>query len=401
MASSNRWLSAIVFGLTVVAFQNCGDSLVMTDLSSQQLTDSSLSGATPTAPSPTITPTPSPTPVPKLLNQWTIGSSVGAPSNRVFNTSVWSGTEMIIWGGLVNFLPVNTGARYNPSLDTWTPISITGAPTSRVHHGAAFAAGKMIVFGGCGSPCSGSSGLGSGGIYDPGTNTWTVMSAVGAPSPRLKVFMESTGQEVVVWGGAGTDGLKSDGAIFNPTTNTWRPMSSFNAPSARNTSEGDGDHLVYADGKLFLYGGNVGFEDVTAGGGIYDLATDTWTLMPAVNSPSPREAPLVGKVGNSIYVLLGEGRSDGFRLDLASMVWTELTMTNPPQIREGLDYVFTGREFVALNVGQSIFDPVTGNWTAVSQVNAPTSGIRAGNATAVLAGSSVIYWAQGSPYILR
>ena len=37
-------------------------------------------------------------------------------------TAVWTGTEMIVWGGK------DSGSRYNPATDTWTPTSTINAP---------------------------------------------------------------------------------------------------------------------------------------------------------------------------------------------------------------------------------------------------------------------------------
>jgi hypothetical protein len=79
---------------------------------------------------------------------WTATSTINAPSARVGHTAVWTGSEMIVWGGLdnnENFL--NTGGRYNPSTDSWTATSTTNAPTGRQDHAAAWTGTEMIVWG--------------------------------------------------------------------------------------------------------------------------------------------------------------------------------------------------------------------------------------------------------------
>ena len=63
---------------------------------------------------------------------------------------------MILWGGNEDYTPnvfelllrVNTGGRYNPNTDTWTPTSTTGAPTARDLHSAVWTGTTMIVWGG-------------------------------------------------------------------------------------------------------------------------------------------------------------------------------------------------------------------------------------------------------------
>jgi hypothetical protein len=47
-------------------------------------------------------------------NSWTAATTTtNAPFSREFHAAVWTGTEMIVWGGLdSNFSHVNTGGRY-------------------------------------------------------------------------------------------------------------------------------------------------------------------------------------------------------------------------------------------------------------------------------------------------
>jgi hypothetical protein len=60
---------------------------------------------------------------------WTATSTTNAPSARAGQTAVWTGSEMIVWGGGACCPTyVNTGGRYNPSTDSWTATSTTNAP---------------------------------------------------------------------------------------------------------------------------------------------------------------------------------------------------------------------------------------------------------------------------------
>jgi hypothetical protein len=94
------------------------------------------------------------------------------PEGVYGSKAVWTGTEMIIWGGSSTAGGgVNTGARYNPATDSWTTISATDAPYRRNSHTAVWTGTEMIVWGGCsttGHVC----GLNSGGRYNPLTDTW-------------------------------------------------------------------------------------------------------------------------------------------------------------------------------------------------------------------------------------
>ena len=54
---------------------------------------------------------------------------------------------MIVWGGTGGSF-LNTGGRYNPITDGWTATSATGAPTGRGLHTAVWTGSEMIVWGG-------------------------------------------------------------------------------------------------------------------------------------------------------------------------------------------------------------------------------------------------------------
>ena len=105
---------------------------------------------------------------------WQALSNVGAPSARALNSApVWTGSEMIIWGGNNDTGrgtggDLNTGARYNPAANSWTAISTTGAPTARSTHAAVWTGSELIVWGGYGGGV-----LNTGARYNPTSNTWT------------------------------------------------------------------------------------------------------------------------------------------------------------------------------------------------------------------------------------
>src|SRR4029077_9391068 len=69
-------------------------------------------------------------------DMWTATSTINAPSRRNVHTAVWTGSEMIVWGGIGNSVGLDTGGKYNPSTDTWTATSTTNAPAGRYSHTA-------------------------------------------------------------------------------------------------------------------------------------------------------------------------------------------------------------------------------------------------------------------------
>ena len=69
---------------------------------------------------------------------------------------------MIVWGGMGNDDVIGTGARYEPAGDTWSPISVeANTPSARGRHAAVWTGSEMIVWGGEGY----GSYLASGGGY--------------------------------------------------------------------------------------------------------------------------------------------------------------------------------------------------------------------------------------------
>src|SRR5207244_4042540 len=56
--------------------------------------------------------------------------------------------EMIVWGG---YRGGNSGGRYNPSANTWIGTSTNGAPAARSSHTAVWTGSEMIVWGGDGA----------------------------------------------------------------------------------------------------------------------------------------------------------------------------------------------------------------------------------------------------------
>jgi hypothetical protein len=124
---------------------------------------------------------------------------------------VWndSDSEMIIC--FPTYL--NTGGRYNPSTDSWTATSITNAPAARFHHPAVWTGSEMIVWGGDNGPTS----FNTGGRYNPSSDSWTATSTTNAPSGRSShpvlpaVWTES---EMIVWGGVNDSGPLNTGGRY-------------------------------------------------------------------------------------------------------------------------------------------------------------------------------------------
>ena len=133
-------------------------------------------------------------------NSWTATTTTNAPTARYLHTAVWTGSEMIVWGGF-RFDDLNTGGRYNPGTDSWTPTRITNAPSGRGSHTAVWTGNQMIVWGGDTRTAIFSYGLNTGGRYNPIPDSWIATSTTNAPTARADHTAVWTGSEMIIWGG--------------------------------------------------------------------------------------------------------------------------------------------------------------------------------------------------------
>lgn len=96
-------------------------------------------------------------------------TSANAPQARMFHTAVWTGEEMIVWGGKYTsggeWIELDDGAHYNPSTDKWTTMDNTGAPSPRYMHSAVWTGNEMIVWGGMKKDSGIDSWFDDGGVY--------------------------------------------------------------------------------------------------------------------------------------------------------------------------------------------------------------------------------------------
>jgi hypothetical protein len=108
---------------------------------------------------------------------------------------------MIVWGG-VHYPTseyLNDGARFEPATGRWTPISTRGAPEKRSHHLAAWTGTEMVVWGGVTSEC-----LNNGGRYNLAADRWLPLTMEQAPAPRYMMRPDSaiwTGDALLFFGG--------------------------------------------------------------------------------------------------------------------------------------------------------------------------------------------------------
>jgi len=323
-------------------------------------------------------------------DSWVSTSVAGAPSERSEQSSVWTGSEMIIWGGNNGDYPI-LGGRYNPSTDSWTPTSTNGAPIGRIRHVTVWTGSEMIVWGGE----NGGYPTNTGGRYDPLTDTWTATPTAGAPSAREELAAVWTGSEMIVWGGFNFSGCQDTGGKYDPFTDTWTAISQTKVPAERCNHK-----AVWTGTEMIVWGGS-GQGGSLDTGGRYDPSTDSWTATSQTNAPTARYRFTAVWTGTDMIVWSGMGESGysstGGRYNPTTDTWTPTSTVNAPTGREFHTAVWTGTEMIVwggCGAGGSPttggrYDPSTDTWTDLSQSNAPTGRFFH---TAVWTGREMIVW---------
>jgi N-acetylneuraminic acid mutarotase len=228
-------------------------------------------------------------------DSWTATNTVNAPTARISHTAVWTGSEMIVWAGsgCGNNCRWNTGGRYNPATDSWIATSTTNAPSARWDHKALWTGSEMIVWGGTDQ----TNYLHTGGRYHPATDSWTPTGLVNVPPGRIAYTAVWTGTEMIVWGGVDEFfNVTNTGGRYNPSTDSWIGTVSGSGPSAR------ADHsAVWTGSEVVIWGG---YSQTTYfnNGGRYNPGTDSWTLTTTANAPFARGYHTAVWTGNEMIV---------------------------------------------------------------------------------------------------
>jgi N-acetylneuraminic acid mutarotase len=282
---------------------------------------------------------------------WTATSDTNMLTGRIYHTAVWTGSEMIVWGGFVQFETMNDGSRYNPATDSWTATRMINAPSERCLHTAVWTGSEMVIWGGSGVLLG--EELNTGGRYNPSTDSWIATSVTNAPAARYFHTGVWSGKEMIVWGGysGGINGNQlNTGGKYNPETDSWTSTSTTNAPSARQ------EHTaIWTEGEMIVWGGylfdnNSHFLNT---GGRYNPTTDGWTGTSTADAPTGRRDHTAVWTGRNMIVWGGQAEN-----------------------------------FVALNTG-GLYDPATNNWTATSTTDAPTPRY---SHTAVWSDNEMVIW---------
>jgi N-acetylneuraminic acid mutarotase len=292
-----------------------------------------------------------------VINAWTALSVTNTPAARTDHTAVWTGTEMLVWGGY-NGQALSSGGRFNPALNSWSAMTTNGAPTARRAHTAVWTGDKMIVWGGYIKEGHQNTFLATGGGYVPSQDRWTQISTNSVPVARAGHTAIWTGTEMLVWGGYFESGSNKPPVInylrsgasyrpdldFGPLSQPWLPLPTKGAPLSARCAH----TALWTGTEMIVWGGSDRAPLNT--GARYLPSSGTWTALTTTDAPAARYDHTA--VWTGIHMLIWGGRAGatelntGARYHPASGRWWPITTASAPGARYDHSAVWTGTEML-------------------------------------------------------
>ncbi len=286
-------------------------------------------------------------------DRWRPLATLNAPAPRTDHTAIWTGSRMIVWGGFDAIGPRADGHSYDPLGDRWVRVADTGAPIPRNAHTAVWTGSQMIVYGGQGVfappiPNAVDRVFADGGVYSPGTDAWSAI-ALGGPAVRDHTAIWN-GVRMIVWGGHNSNALTitpvNIGSRYNVFANTWLATTPNVAPSARTAHT-----AVWTGGEMLIWGGRSAFLTVLDTGSRYASLLDRWTTMNSAFAAPPRMAHTAVWTGTQMVVwggtdFAGTPLGSGGIYTPGADLWSALPATFTPTARTLHTAVWTGTEMI-------------------------------------------------------
>jgi hypothetical protein len=296
---------------------------------------------------------------------------------RVQATYVWTGSEVIAFGGKIvppgtpDGAQTPTGEAYDPATRTWRTIA--DAPfTPREALAATWTGTEMIVV--SGDATVPGYGFNLAAAYDPARDRWRKLPD--APVGDVDPAIVWTGTEVVIWG------TPDGGAVYDPCTNRWRTIAPM--PEGGPLGAVYGTAAVWTGTEVIVWAGSFSNNAPLREAAAYDPATDRWRVLPispvrGMFQPEPvwtgRELVAWGW-GN--VTPLGQRADFGAALDPRMPVWREMPtapLASPTDVGSPSPRLaWTGTHALAWTGGLDgneptllSYDPARETWTTLDQ----------------------------------
>jgi len=293
----------------------------------------------------------------------------GPLSARAGHVAVWTGREMIVWGGQteskrpLEWRPARDGAAYDPQLDSWRRIASAPIPGG-TRYSAIWSGTEMLVWGDGGREGD----VAVGAAYDPAADAWRVL-APGPLPPRAGHLTLWTGHEMLLWGGwltaAKRERYDGRGAAYDPAADSWRTLppaplpAGFDAMGAWTGAEA----IVMATSL-----GDPAGRPTQARAATYDPTTDEWRRLPRPPMAAWVSPPAVLLDGR-LFLLSTGGTVDGGGeyapyptggvYEVAGERWIGHAPAPRVPTRQSWPQMGLGREIVLNDLA---YDPASNSW---------------------------------------
>jgi len=217
---------------------------------------------------------------------------------------VWTGRDVLSWGGDCCGDAANAGASFDPATNTWRQLPVSPLAPSQGPQGAWDGHELVVLVSGLdpeGNPYPAS--LPRAAAYNPATRTWRPIAA--PPERRAGAVGVWDGEEILFIGGSAMRGGATTtkiGLAYDPVGNRWLRL--LPAPPF-----GYGLSAVRAGGRVLAWGG------VPAHGAEYVPAAGRWFALPRAPLRG-RQFPAVVWTGRALLVWGGFRANDGAELSL-------------------------------------------------------------------------------------
>lgn len=254
--------------------------------------------------------------------------------------SVWTGTEMLIWGGETPRGPLDDGAGYDPRSDSWrmlakSPLDARNAPAS------VWTGSEMLLWGGH------TQGVDhrDGAAFDPATNAWRSIDDAPIISAGRPIAVW-TGKEMIVLAGSNS----RHAAAYDPAADTWRTLPDLPAQLQAPTPV-----AVWTGSKVVAVGGTP-----TSSAEVYSLDPIGGTWVAVLSLPASQIR--LAWTGERLLAIAGGAT---FWMDPSTGRWDEVARAPDEGTAADSDAFWTGGEALLSAGGDDavLIDPVRGTWT--------------------------------------
>lgn len=309
---------------------------------------------------------------------------IGPLAPRAGASVVWTGEEMIVWGGCADEMcgtRFADGAAFNPTTDSWRMIADAPIP-GRWYHLSTWTGSEMLIVGG-------NQSTRTGAAYSPESDSWRVLAeapfAVGSERPDGAVLPDNfgavwTGDRYLLW-----DPRSDRVSAYSPDEDSWSSLASTGLNVDLGVLRWNGTDLLALGALTRVYPDPVPLQTARFDG-------EGWErLEPAALSTATYNIgarPYLSGWAADVLVAFSDSGEEGQTLihDATTGTWVAAEPIPLPG-SEGYPAPITiGERLLAFSgIGGAIYDPNAGSWSSVD--------IPFGEAgSAVWTGEEVLFW---------